>query len=482
MQTTRQGARIITVAVLCAGVGLSGDSIAETVQANSRAVVMDGPGEKKRVVVRVRPGKKLKVLAKRNRWLKVRVNGRTGWVTRSSVQSTRQARQPERKTRRRPFVQGRSKRRTRRARRAPRDRIGADAVEVQEDILDDDELDADPVPRTRRRERREKPAETAPEVLVVSAFEAELFNQPSSRSRSVELVEKGDQLTVVRHSASGKWVLVKNEDGQRGWINKQDVSNAPFTYPKWLTRADAQLGFSQLAMAFSTPDGVGELANYQIKSRAATVNIGSDVVYNYSPTYLIGVDAAYTLRRATPGIRYQTMDGTAQDIGFTAHDLSVGAKVGYNLKSATGMVVYGRLGYHYGKMAIHDVNNAEVNLAKLPSEIFRGITMGARVDVPRLREKIGLRLAADAMYPGGIRNQTPGLEDGATSRVFAVFGTAHLTYKWKKKYNAELLYRYTHTVTNWAGTAMNSTRGHNATSAERTDTGHTVTVGLGKKF
>ena len=101
---------------------------AEDVRATRSASVMASPGEQAGTVTRVRAGDQMSVLEKKGRWLKVRVNGRTGWITQSNV-SAGQARTPVRKTRRRAFVEGRSKSRSSKGRSAPSDRVGADAMD-----------------------------------------------------------------------------------------------------------------------------------------------------------------------------------------------------------------------------------------------------------------------------------------------------------------------------------------------------------------
>ena len=60
---------------------------AERVKTTRTTKVMKRPGEQSAVVTRVKSGRTLTVIAKQGRWMKVRVNGRTGWVARSTVQT-----------------------------------------------------------------------------------------------------------------------------------------------------------------------------------------------------------------------------------------------------------------------------------------------------------------------------------------------------------------------------------------------------------
>src|SRR5262245_58656653 len=115
---------LLLVAMLVSGLLLAAaPARAETVETRQAGEVYAAPGESSRVVTRVRAGDAMTVLARSGRWLKVRVNGRTGWVTRSVVAS--ETREDVRTTRRRPFVEGRSTRRSVRG-AAPSDRVGAD--------------------------------------------------------------------------------------------------------------------------------------------------------------------------------------------------------------------------------------------------------------------------------------------------------------------------------------------------------------------
>jgi uncharacterized protein YgiM (DUF1202 family) len=494
--------------ILAAGVLLIGTDIvrtatdllpvsnAETVRTTKKTRVMARPGEKSRVIARIASGTNVKVLSRQGRWIKVRADGRTGWITRSSANSTRSANTPVRKTRRKAFVEGRSTRRGFSG-GAPRDRVGADATDDEdEELIEEDEpvkVAARSKKRTAKRKTRsrdmddedlddeedmdEEDAEPAARVVVASA-ESELMSKPSTRSEGVAVVEAGQKLTVLEED--GEWILVEDADGEEGWIRSKDVS-ARYTYPKMLKRGGASIGYASLGSLFAS-DGTGELANYKIASAAATLSIGGDVVYKYSDQYMIRGDANYTGMRANPGIRFSNAMGQTVDIGFVQHEVSLGGSVGYNMKNKSGMVLYGRAGYYYGKLAINNVGDFEQNLAYLPSEILQGITVGAHADMPRLSDKLGLQLGLDALYPSGKRIQTTGLEDGAVSSVFAAWAVGKLVYQWKPNLTLSGIYRYSYAKTDWLGAAPGTMRPHGATEAARKDVGHTALVGLGRQF
>ncbi len=114
---------------------------AEKVKTNQETRVLNHPGERGKLIVKVKEGQQMTLLATKGRWLKVRVHGRTGWVPRSKVEMA----DPDeiaRNTRRRPFVDGRSTKRGFGSEEAPEDRIGADAVGGG-DSSDDSSSDSD---------------------------------------------------------------------------------------------------------------------------------------------------------------------------------------------------------------------------------------------------------------------------------------------------------------------------------------------------
>jgi hypothetical protein len=157
----------------------------EKVEARNAADIFATPGEQARVVTHVRAGKEMIVLQTKNRWLKVRVNGRTGWITRSNVSPVELA-EPERPAkRRRPFVEGRSTRRGSRG-KGPGDRIGADVTDedVDDDAADEDEDDAR-LKRERKKARikrkKAQARETDEEILDEDEDEAIASGEETSK-------------------------------------------------------------------------------------------------------------------------------------------------------------------------------------------------------------------------------------------------------------------------------------------------------------
>jgi hypothetical protein len=118
----RVTALIVTVTLA----SLFGVAAAEKVKTNQETKIYSRPGEQAKVIVKVKSGQNMTLLAQDGRWLKVRVQGRTGFVPRSMVDMP-EGDEIVRNTRRRAFVDGRSTRRGFGG-ESPDDRVGADAT------------------------------------------------------------------------------------------------------------------------------------------------------------------------------------------------------------------------------------------------------------------------------------------------------------------------------------------------------------------
>ena len=140
----------------------TGSAYAEKVKANQETRVLNHPGEQGKLVVKVKEGQSMTLLSSEGRWLKVRVQGRTGWVPRSKVEMA----DPDeiaRNTRRRPFVDGRSTHRGFGSQEAPDDRIGADAVGGgDEDSKDKDNKDSDAAAKKPKKPTKDEDADDEP--------------------------------------------------------------------------------------------------------------------------------------------------------------------------------------------------------------------------------------------------------------------------------------------------------------------------------
>lgn len=510
----------------------------EKVEARQAADVFAAPGEQSRVVTHVRAGKEMVVLQTKNRWLKVRVNGRTGWITRSHVSPIELA-EPERPVkRRRPFVEGRSTRRGSRG-NAPSDRVGADATdedeaddarsdddddarlkrererarikrkraqarEKDEEILDEDDqeaLDSGEQSRSKKSDddeddedeeeagdkgkdddEEEEAKQDDREYVVVKVASATIYEEQSTKSDEIDAASEGSKLFVVERD--GKWIKVEDEEGNAGWVKASKVEDGDgggsYKWEKFAKRARAGLGYESMTQNF-TSDGATD-PNYKLSSAAAVLSLGGDVLYDYSPKYLIGGDIGYKLAIASPGIRYANDAGEAVNIGFKIHQVDLGVRGGYKLSKESGMAAYARLGYHYERFGINNVSDFTKNLAYLPSEILQGVTIGGIFEMPKLTDKFAVRAGFDYMKLLASRKQTVNLEDGATSTPSALWLNLGTVYDWKPAWKITGDYQFTYAKTSWSGAVDGSMRPQMATSASRKDSSHLLMLGLGHSF
>jgi len=591
---------VVLVVLLAAG-----PARAETAETRRPSPVYSSPGEQARVVTRVRAGSALKVLERKNRWLKVRVNGRTGWIARTSVAPLARGDAPGRSARRRASAQGRG-RRPGTPGTAARDRAGDhasdDGAAARPEQAGPEEAGDQNVLRARRRqavlrrlvERRALAAERAtaiaidgtagegedlplagtgagrgvaradrgvdsdagadlaagagdvhlpgatpvaslappaadaagragaraevaraPEYVVVRA-EARLYQQPTSRSDQVLRASAGVRLRVLERT--GKWLRVASERGEAGWVRSSRVRQspvddrrrdarrldagrgdagrvddaAPAARPaaaasasrgdKLVVRATAALGYTAIGQKFASGSS-DPRATYRLSSGAAVLGAGGELIHAWSARWVVAGDLGYRYSQATPGLHYTDPDTmTAVDIGFKRHQIDLGARAGYALGGAPGMVAYARVGFRYDNLRIDDVRNFDSNLARLPSEVLRGVTVGALLDVPRLGARWSARVGLDALPLLASRTQTTGLEDGASSHTFAVRGAAIVACALGDTYRVSGEYGVEYAKTRWSGVADGSMRLQAADWARRKDSAHMFVIGVGRSF
>lgn len=117
----------VTGFVLVLMLAFIGIAAAEKVKTNQEAKLFSHPGEQGTVLLHLKEGQVMTLLGEEGRWLKVRVQGRTGFIPRSKVDMPDKD-EIARNTRRRPFVDGRSTKRGWTGGEGPDDRVGADAL------------------------------------------------------------------------------------------------------------------------------------------------------------------------------------------------------------------------------------------------------------------------------------------------------------------------------------------------------------------
>jgi hypothetical protein len=271
---------LIFVATMSLFVASPGRAFAEKVKTNQPTKLLARPGEQAKVLLTVKSGQNMTLLSKDGRWLKVRVNGRTGYVPRSKVDMADDG-EIARNTRRRPFVDGRSKRRGFGG-DAPEDRVAADALgEGQEDTEDDepkkvsakddddddededeedekpakkapekkvakvevkkpaakdsddeddedadedeDEEDENPLPKktAAAEEDEEEEDKEPPKARARVSKKQKVFEDPDADSEDLFIARPTDTLFALE--TKGSWTKVENSEGDAGWIQTSDL-------------------------------------------------------------------------------------------------------------------------------------------------------------------------------------------------------------------------------------------------------------------
>lgn len=517
---------LILVVAIGMLLGTARRSDAEKVRTNQTTKLHAGPGEQKKVLLKVKSGQNMTLLEQEGRWLKVRVQGRTGWVPRSKVDMADDG-AIARNTRRRPFVDGRSKRRGFGGAEGPEDRIGADAVgEGLEDSGEEDEEEEEEEPREvkaaakSRPDREDEEEEEDEEVSDEEPDEAsaeddeeldeevieEEDDRPTARVvKRVSVFEDADEDSEEMFSArptdvlyvvetKGKWTAVENEEGDFGWIETEFLEmEGGDGGPARKRRVDvaARLGTMIIQQAMRTAGSTNLKVpdNYNIGTSSATVSLGGTFTMPFKAKYILGAELTYDFSKTVGGgITYDPPDVEGMEptppvtVGVTVHNINIRGMAGYDFKKKSGMAVFGRLGYRYQSFLIPNYADPVKNPARIPQDVVKGPTVGAAFAMPALTQKIGLKVALDTILFGGSIKQTAGLEDGSAPTLKAVTFGAGMTYKIHKMFDLAVNYDLRYMGIDFGPPLMTSMRGHMGNNVKRTDIFHMVTVGVTKPF
>lgn len=490
--------------VLVAGLMLLANlAHAEVAATNQSTPVYQRAGEASRVILTVKSNQQVTILAEDGRWVKVRVKGRTGYVPRSTLDLADDE-EVQRNTRRRPFVDGRSKKRTFGG-EGPDDRVGADSVDTSDDddgasagkrrasrraddedgrAGDDDEGDA--APRKRRPPRdgdADAPGEDEDNPVATSTSSDDdkraavsvtervvLRANPSRKSAKIMTAHVGDKFYLVEKR--GGWALVETEDGDKsGWV-LQRLLEGDGIVGKRQRRLDvsAQLALTVISQNLSSTGTTAKFPdNYSISTSAAALALSGEWLMPFKADFYLGAQLTYIGTKALPGLSYM---GT--NIPITMHNLNVRGEFGYDFHKPSGMLLLGRLGYHYDAYLMPVDNKAT-----LPSESLAGPTLGVALDVPRLRPSISVRGALDAIVLAK-RGQTVGLEDGASPSAIGLSLGGVATWKWKPALWVVASYELQYYSNSFGAAVATSKRMHTGTSVARSDMYHVIGVGVRK--
>ena len=491
-----------TFVLLAALVAAPGLSQAEKVKTNAKAKVYNRPGEQGQVVVRVKEGQTMTVLAKEGRWLKVRVSGRTGFIPRSKVDMPEDDEDIVRNTRRRPFVDGRSTKRGFGG-ESPEDRIGADAIGSTEEPDEDD--DDKPARTSRKPDEGEddeptddddEPSDDDEEIkddrpkARVSA-KATVYAEPDKASDKAFTASPKDTLFI--ESTKGKWTEVSVEEGDIGWIQTSKLEVDDSGDPdgrKRVIDVRARMGFTLVSQKMSSSGGAGVWPDeYTVGSSSFTIALGGSVVVPYKKDFFLGGELTYDLAMAVPGITFDPDGGGANGgpmpsatTGFKIHQVNVRGLAGYDFHKPNGMALFARLGYHHEAFKVDNYADLTKNTARLPQEIIKGPMIGAALAIPRLTDKVALKVSIDAMLFGGSVEQTEFLEDGADPSAKRITAGAAIVYRWKPSFDLNVGYDLNYGSLKFGAPVMESQRGHTGTSVSRRDLNHTIAGGIIKAF
>lgn len=512
---------VVVIALAFASL-VAAPAAAETVVAKDGATVYLKPGESSKVVVKVKSGQEMTVVRRDGRWLKVRVKGRTGFIPRTKVtggEAEGEDEGPERQTRRRPYVDGRSTDRGWGG-EPPEDRRGVDAVDNvdENDAPPPDEPADEPVrsagkepkvgkepkagkepkmvdepARAEADEPSERPSRGDDEDPFAGAAKPEakpkrervrlssgtqLRAKPGSKSKKVASVDAGEYFLMEERDG---WARIESEDGERGWVSSKLLasgdggSSGP---SKRLISVGARVGFALVAQGTRTAGGAkGIPDNYNLSTQGVTAGLGGSYAMPLSGgKFYVGGELAYMGMKALPGITYM-----GKTTGITTHSIDVTGVGGYNLRNSYGMVVWGRLGFHYDMFNVASVTDLTANTAKIPSESLSGLTAGLALTAPNMTKKIGAVVAFDALVTGS-RSQTKNLEDGASPSATALWLLIGGNYRLGQRTAIDFGYRLAFVSNSFGTPPEGSMRGHTGTNVTRADVCHGFALGVSQAF
>jgi len=464
---------------------------AEKVKTNQSTKLYSRAGEQSPVVLSVKSGQTMTVLAMDGRWLKVRTQGRTGWIPRSKVDMPEGDEEIARNTRRRPFVDGRGTRRGFGGEVGPDDRVGADATGDGGDSKSGNGNDGDGDRKSSDGksnggddgdDAKSGDGDTgeAPRPMAHVSESTTIFSEPNKNSEAS--FTAGPKTAIYVLEAAGKWSLVENDDGDAGYVltSKLNIASPASGARRRMIDVRGRLGVTLVKQSLATPGAMAVLPeNYSASSSSFTLALGGGVLYPYGKRAWLGAELGYDFSKAIPGIKY--MDQTTS---FSYHVLNIRAVAGYDLQKKNGMTVYGRLGLHYDSFQISDVEDLTKNVAKLPSQIIAAPILGGALDIPRLSQKIGLKVSLDFIPFLASVSQTKNLEDGTDPSAKALVLGGVFTYRWKPKMDLQVTYDLTYESLSFGGAPpATSLRGHTGTATRSgSDFNNALSAGIAYAF
>ena len=317
-----------------------------------------------------------------------------------------------------------------------------------------------------------------------------VLDKPKASSEVSFTARPADKLFAIEEK--GDWTFVENEDADGGWIRTSDLDGGGEgggSGRKRVITVGARVGlmFIQQGLRTAGSQNLTVPDNYNIGTSSVTVALGGGILVPYKDKFLLGGELTWEYSKTVFGGIFYDPDGASMPMpgvstGVTVSNVNARFTPGIDLKKKSGMMVFGHLGYRYQGFLVSDVTSATANPARLPSEVIKGPTIGAALAIPRLSNKLGLKLSLDAMVVGASVVQTEGLEDGSTPSAKAATLGAAVTYKWKPKMDLQATYDLNYTGVSFGAPLATSQRMHMGTAVSRTDIFHMVTFGVAMPF
>ncbi|MBS1121531.1 MAG: hypothetical protein H6Q90_3759 [Deltaproteobacteria bacterium] len=447
---------VLSVLMLCIA---SASAFADPWKTTIDVVLRKKPGEKQAAIAKLPAGTVVVIEQEEGRWLRVRVGKKVGYLTRTTVADTQPAPPPPPVT-------------------IPIPTTEPVVVKVTG-------------PSNAWSADRRAAKTTTGLFLAVKAATADLVAEPRAGAAKMAVVKRGERLAVL-DAADPAWLHVRDDEGHDAWVARQDVDNGTAgvaigadetggaitgraaTDPvrrlprgKIASRVAAGIGYRSFGMDF-TSDGTAGLANYLVSADALAANTEGDVTLAITPRIRLGLDGRVQVSTsAGSGIQYFGPSKTGGEIPFSTFAADVGARVGIVRRV---FELSARGGFHYDTFLTRRVENA----GRLPREQLLGLTLGARAEIvpPTSRVSVGVRLDVLAL---GSRDQTPGLEDGASSSAGAVWAGATMRIALRRHLSLVSAYDFGRASTSWSGMSI---REPGVTKAHRVDSSQIVQVGI----
>jgi SH3-like domain-containing protein len=397
------------------------------------------PGEKEAVVARLPAGTPVTVLALEGRWLLVRANTTTGYLTRTTVSV------PE---------------------------------------------PGDVEPGQTWSAARKVDGKVVGDLYVqVVAPGAALREAPRPDAPPVVEETRGSRLSVVDAASDPAWIHARDAAGHDGWIAREQIDNGasavvvtgvdlkgivsregagtPAAAHKLSVRADLGIGLRALGMDL-TSNAEGGLTNYVLDADAVAATFEVDAAMRLAGKAFVAADARVSATNSSPGIDYPGPTAPAGKIAFHTFASDVGARIGTRARRVFDLAL--RAGIHYDAFIAAKVKNAGM----LPRERLLGATLGARADIAPERSRFTITARFDALVLGG-RTQTRGLEDGPSSTARALWGGLTMRYGLLHRVAVFGGYDFSRASTEWSGMSV---RQPGATRTRRVDTAQLVQLGI----